>query len=356
MYRRRRPQREQIAFGFDCFLDLVTNLIGIIVRLILVAWVGARSYTATMTWVEEPATPAAPAPQVTDDPLHAELQRAQRELNEARARLLAQLDELTGSRQRVEQARTQLAQLDAQRRAVEAEAGQVGAQRSQRDGEVRQVALSVNELRQRGQQLLKELKELESQPARTKVLRYHAPLSRAVYEDQIRFECCAGRVTYIDMMALVHEPQAEMDRRLDELRSRWSVSYTTGPVGAFRLHKTLYRRDRDALNASLQQQQRPPSPSAGFQVDYRFVVEPITLQRGETLEAALAPGSEFRQLVDRLDPRLTTVTFHVYPDSFGLFRQLRDYLYERDIEVAGSPQPEGAPISFSPHGVISRGQ
>ena len=43
MYRRRRPTRE-IAFSFDSFLDVVANVVGIILRLILVAWVGARSY------------------------------------------------------------------------------------------------------------------------------------------------------------------------------------------------------------------------------------------------------------------------------------------------------------------------
>ena len=48
MYRRRRSHREKIFFSFDSFLDVVANVIGIIIRLILVAWVGARTYTATM--------------------------------------------------------------------------------------------------------------------------------------------------------------------------------------------------------------------------------------------------------------------------------------------------------------------
>ena len=47
MFRRRRPERE-IAFSFDSFLDVVANVVGIILRLILVAWVGARSYKAVV--------------------------------------------------------------------------------------------------------------------------------------------------------------------------------------------------------------------------------------------------------------------------------------------------------------------
>ena len=45
MYRRRRRCEREIAFSFDSFLDLVANVVGIIIRLILVAWVGARTYT-----------------------------------------------------------------------------------------------------------------------------------------------------------------------------------------------------------------------------------------------------------------------------------------------------------------------
>ena len=59
MFRRRRRQEKEIAFSFDSFLDLVANVVGIIIRLILVAWVGARTYTGV---VPHPAVPAPEAP------------------------------------------------------------------------------------------------------------------------------------------------------------------------------------------------------------------------------------------------------------------------------------------------------
>jgi hypothetical protein len=355
MYRRRRPHREQIAFSFDCFLDLVTNLIGIIVRLILVAWVGARSYSATMKWVEETAAPEPPAPQVSDDPLHAELERARRELDEARSRLLAKLGQVDDSKKRAEEAKALLARLNDQRRSAEAEANKVDDKQAQRDGQARQATLSLDELRKRGQRVLQEIKTLEAQPPKTQLLRYHAPLSRAVHDDQVRFECQNGRVAFFDMQAMIQEIQGELDERLKELRTRWSVTYNTTPIGAFRLRYTLMRRDTGSLGAGLGPM-GAPSPTGGFRMDYLFILEPLNPERGETLPAALAPNSEFRQLVDQLDPRITVVTFHVYPDSFGEFRRLRDYLYERGIEVAAHPQPLGVPIGFSPHGVVSRGQ
>jgi hypothetical protein len=82
----------------------------------------------------------------------------------------------------------------------------------------------------------------------------------------------------------------------------------------------------------------------------------VTDPRGESIDAALVPHSEFRQIADALDPQQCTVTFWVYPDSFALFRRLRDYLYERDVIVAGRPLSDGMAIASSKHGTRSRGQ
>ena len=80
MMRRRRPQKE-IAFSFDSFLDLVANVVGIIIRLILIVWVGARSYTGIIKPEVTPA-PAAAAKAAAEDPLEPELARSRQELED----------------------------------------------------------------------------------------------------------------------------------------------------------------------------------------------------------------------------------------------------------------------------------
>ena len=60
MNRRRRRSRE-IDFSFDSFLDVVANVVGIIIRLILVVWVGARSYGSLHQPPDPPDPPAAVA-------------------------------------------------------------------------------------------------------------------------------------------------------------------------------------------------------------------------------------------------------------------------------------------------------
>jgi hypothetical protein len=85
-------------------------------------------------------------------------------------------------------------------------------------------------------------------------------------------------------------------------------------------------------------------------------VVPINTERGETSEQARGNGSAFRRIVDVLDPTETAVTFWVYPDSFAIYRELRDYLHDREIVVAGRPLPDGVPIASSRHGTKSQGQ
>src|SRR5579875_1752543 len=100
MIRRRRQSRE-IEFSFDSFLDVVANVVGIILRLILVAWVGARSYKAIVPAAAPPALTQEEIAELPDpqDPLAPELERQRRELAETQARLLEHLKDWQKLRQ-----------------------------------------------------------------------------------------------------------------------------------------------------------------------------------------------------------------------------------------------------------------
>lgn len=351
MYRR-RLRREKIEFSFDSFLDVVANVIGIVVRLILVAWVGARSYTAAMQLAAETAPLEAKAsPSAADDPLSPELEKIRRELVEARRRLLEQLGKLQLAEVDTKEARTQLAELEKQHDALTAEANRVGIELAGKGAKVRAVLASADELKKRGDEVLKEIKALEKLPSQKQVLRYHTPVSRVVHADEMFFECRRGRVTFIDLPAFMQEIRATLEDKVGTLRTQWQVSAVTAPVGAFRL-RYVVEREKNAMDSM-----GGGPAGSGFRYGLsEWVAEPLIEPRGETLEAALKENSEFRRLVDRLDSRITVVTFWVYPDSFELFRRLRDHLYERDVEVAGRPLTDDAAIAGARHGTASRGQ
>lgn len=355
---RRRPRTREIAFSFDSFLDVVANVVGIIIRLILVAWVGARAYTGLHVAAElarhgDPDKPEIKTP-LPADPLARELEQHRRELEEARARLLAQIEQLalvekrsSAADRRLQDIQTKLDAFHRLRDALDKEA-------QQRDHTTQVAMLSLNDLRQRQKRLMDQIRALEKLPPLKKVLRYRVPVSQPVDAEQFMFECRAGRVTFLDMEALNAEIRSHMQDYSKELETTWRVTDTTGPVGAFRMRYVIERLPQDT---DVTIGDRPISSGSGFRYAVTSgTVEPVIANRGEPLDQALQPNSDFRTLVDRLDPQQAVVTFWVYPDSFAAYRRLRDYLYDRHLVVAGRPLEMDMPIGFSATGTRSRGQ
>jgi hypothetical protein len=349
MFRRRRPRRE-VEFSFDSFLDVVANVVGIILRLIMVAWVAARGYQALvpppppLPELTEPEAPPGPS-----DPREgllagwrAEVEREEATAARASARRGPDLEalrrEVAAVARAVEAATSRHRAAEEKARRERAEAGKALA--------------SAEEVRRRARALLEEVERLRKLPSLKKTLRYHTPVSAELQSEEAMFELRAGRVTLIDTQALVRKASAEARARADELRNAWEVTGVTPAVGAFRLKYTV-ERERTAEDGVL-----GGGPVGG---SYRYglsawQLSPVDEKRGEDAEAALREGSAFRRVIDSLSPKQTAVTLWVYDDSFPLYRKLRDYLHEREFVVAGRPLPAGMPIGSSRHGTASRGQ
>ncbi len=354
MLRRRRRTRE-IPFSFDSFLDIVANVVGVIIRLILVVWVGARSYSA-LKHLPPADTPRAgvaePIYAAHEDPVQYELTHHERELARLQAELLAHLQQVETAGTQRARTEQEFAHVAARRREVEREAAALHQEVAGRGRTAEAAALSLAELRRRQARLREELRALERLPVTTKTLRYRTPVSQPVHAEQLMFELRAGRITFLDIAALIAEARLSLEERGRELRTARKVEAVAGPVGAFRLRYTL-ERERGVLDSL--------GAAPETETNYRYGltewrVEPVAGTRGETADQALVTGSALRQIVDALDPRQAVVTIWVYPDSFAAYRRLRDYLHDRDVVVAGRPLPAEAPIAGSPHGSASRGQ
>ncbi|HTU92027.1 MAG TPA: hypothetical protein VMF69_18230 [Gemmataceae bacterium] len=338
MIRRRRQVRE-IEFSFDSFLDVVANVVGIILRLILVAWVGARSYKAVAPSAPLPALTKEEIAELPDpkDPLAPELERQRRELAEAQAHLLEQLKEWQKLRQDSTLTAEELGRLTAHVQEVDSEKQNVESKSRQDAQAVRNAALSLQEIRERSKSIVAEIEALRKAPSSKQTLRYRTPVSHPLQSEELLFECCHGRISFIDYGKF----KAEIDNVLsdgEKLRGTNRFSSVTESVGPFRMHYTA-EIDQYTMKSALS-----------------WELEPIAFVRGESVEQALAPGSEFRRVIDSIEPASTAVTMCVYPDSFPLYRKLRDYMHERDIVVAGRPLPEGVCIAANRYGTTSRGQ
>jgi hypothetical protein len=87
----------------------------------------------------------------------------------------------------------------------------------------------------------------------------------------------------------------------------------------------------------------------------RWQIEPNDDMASETAAEAERAGSKFQAAL-LMAPQDATLTFWVYPDSFGLYRQLQQIAQRHGFTVAARPLPFAVPIAGSPGGSRSAGQ
>ncbi len=235
--------------------------------------------------------------------------------------------------------------------AAEAKAGKSLAFR------VRDPSTRINQATARGgflrgerDRLKGEIATLASIPRpRAKVLSNKNPVARPSDGDEYHFELRRNRVTYIDLDRLLGLVKADALIRIKMADNARVVDSRVGPVGAFALEYSMQRSLGGSLD-ELMDRRRVSFDLRGWEIVPEFE------GRGEAYEAARQPVSAFTRSINRLNPGRSTITMWVYPDSFPLFRKLREDLQNRGFLVAARPLPEGMAIRGSPSGSLSAGQ
>lgn len=335
----RLPKPNAEAAGNESFLDVVANMVGILIILVMV--VGLRVKNVPIT----AALPGAASAE------QAELAARRAAEESLRADVLAlageiqRLDEETAARQQqrdlLATAASALEQkIDACRRRLD--------EQSRADFDLRQ---SVADSRQRLEQIRQRRMEVEETPAEPIVVEnYPTPLSETVDGEEAHFQLRAGRVALIPLEALLTRFRSDAQRQVYKLLGQPELTDTLGPEAGFRLRYTLERVDVSPEMAMA------TGRGGSYARLKRWTLIPASGQLGEPLDAALAEGSEFRRALTGFRPGRTTITLWTYPDSFEAFRQLRAMLYQQGYAVAGRPLADGSPISGSPDGTKSAAQ
>jgi hypothetical protein len=305
--------------GNDSFMDVICNMVGIIIILIMVS--GIRSARAPRI-----EAPDAPNPTVVD--LRDLIARA-RSLEEDVVQLNAEVEQVQlASAVKFEERRLFALQVAQGREQIEAERQKLGAaQRA--DFELQRAAAAAEVESQRLDQALSSLANTEK--TAVKVVSYPTPISKVVNGKEVHFQLRGGHVACVPIEKLLDRLPNEMRRQRDKLMNSYEVTSTAGPVDGFRMRYTL---ERDGNYIRL----------------YECQFLPVTPQIGEPLEMALAPNSEFRRALAVHNPRATTVTLWTYPDSFDAYRRLKAELYQMGYSIAGRPLPNDQPIGGSPNG------
>jgi hypothetical protein len=200
------------------------------------------------------------------------------------------------------------------------------------------------------EKLQKEISTLRQLPRpKSASILSKAPVAKPAQSTEYHFELRRNRICFINLDRLMELTRADAQVRIRMSDRSPVISNKVGPVGAFSLEYELVRSVPGSMEELLARK------NVRFELSGWELV-PESGNRGETFEATRGPLSEFSRATNRLSPDRSTITLWVYPDSFTLFRQVRDELTERGFSVAARPLPAGMTIRGSPMGTQSAAQ
>jgi hypothetical protein len=312
--------------GQDSFLDVVTNIVGILIILVMV--IGGRVHQIVLT----------PPPAVVDNE---PLEREVRKLAETVASTESEIDELQTQARTVATAAAYAA--DARLQLTTAvSAAKAVLERRKQEGEAASIAAAEQRARRQTledeiDRVRREAEALATAPADAhEILAYPTPIGRTVNGEEMHFRVAGGRIAYIPLEELFQLAKQHTQRHSGPIAQLASRIETVGPEQGFTLDYVIEAKIDQARGQVLIRSRE-------------WVVRPADEAYGETIDEALQSGSRFRRVLSGAKPE-TTITLWCYPDSFAAYRQVREELHRLDIPTAGRPMPAGAPIGGSTEG------
>jgi len=340
MGRRQRGNDDGGDVGQDSFLDIVANIVGILIILVMVVAVRAKNAPVSMS-VPGPEQRASEHELQQDvaaeQALHREVLAAAARIREVEQAKRARLAE-----------RSRLALLkSAAEKMIQVRREEFDAAARAEFDRRRQLADARSELVELENQV-----ELASRlrPEATRVENFPTPLSETVHGHELHLQLRGGRITVLPWDEIIEALKAEFSRNVNRMRTQSELTGKIGPVGGFRISYTIRRHD-----VSMQTYERTGVGGSYIRLE-KFSLLPVSTHLGEPLDVTLAPGSELGEALAKCRPGRTTITAWVYPDSFEEFRRLRKELYPLGFAMAARPLPEDELIGGSPSGSRSAAQ
>lgn len=385
---RRRPPAE-LQFGSDSFLDVVANIVGILIILIVIAGLRVSQTPVVLPSMKsdssDSASPlvASSVPDLVDEPEPSEqpvktpqvviLQPveeppvedepepipppplpelvAPRELVDLSEQLQSEIGAIKEEHallaKRSKQSGLRQTTLLERRRAIQEK---LAEQTQELDASRKDMAKTEADLvlmRQTLERLKVQLGDLESKPKNVEALEHRiTPISRVVNGAEKHYRLEKNRVVEVPIEDLIHQFQRQLERRKEWLIKNRQQNGEIGPIRGFTMRYHLKFDTLSGLEAAR-------FGHEGFVLRVsRWEVRPDPETRGETEEVALRKGSQFYQSILSTSPD-TTLTFWVYPDSYAIYAKLRKFAHDNGYSVAGRPLPNGVHIAGSPDGTKS---
>jgi hypothetical protein len=334
---------KQITTGQDSFLDIVANLVGVLIILVVVigaqassAWSSAESTEDVNTDAQQQVLQQLDAATNQLKSLEADNHQVEKKieneirvvanLTNVRHQMLVQLQIVE---KEVEARRTEkLKQLNDQQKAA--------FLRNERE----------NALEEELAKIQAELKALDVLSPKSETIEHFPnPIAKTVFTDEIHFQIRGGKIAFVPLNELVSRMKSEWKFKAEKLRGASRTLETVGPIENFRLQYELRSVSAEPSNLGRQM--------VRFE---RFTIFPTTERIGEAVSQASLERSHVISRIRRLAPEKTTVSLWVYPDSFNQYNLVKDWLYEHGYQVACWPLDFDRRISGGPNGFRTSAQ
>ncbi|HJN08047.1 MAG: hypothetical protein QGH33_13135 [Pirellulaceae bacterium] len=342
---RTRKGNQAEAPGQDSFLDIVANLVGILIILVIVIGVRARDALLEAAPVADTEVVHPNLAELTKD-----AETARRAANAVESDILDLEDkikrqdlEIAIRRREREKVQMLVAQAD---QAIADRRDELSIAEQQRFDARRSVLAARQEL----ETVQVNLQTVQNSAAPVTVIEHlPTPMAKTVFGKELHFRLHNGRLAFVPWDELVDRLQVEARQKVWRLKEQPELTETFGPIGGFWMKYTLkrveYRRSTQ-MGVAVQR---------GVELD-RFILIPEDDDMGEPLAEALQKDSQFHTLLAANQPEATTITVWTYPDSFDEFRELKRVLFNRSYLTASRPLSFDTPIGGSPHGTRSSAQ
>lgn len=337
---------DQATPGQDSFLDVVANMVGILILLVMVVGLRASKLplTGSATALSAASTVADPNETNPATNLPREIADLQTEVTDLAQRVAANIHE----EQLREVERVQLAAhaVEARRELDERKARLTDAEREEYE-----VVQSLAAARSRLDELAASQMALAAQaPIVETIESLPTPLGQVVRGDELHLRLARGMLSVIPIDELVSGLEQHARDNAWKLAGKPALEETLGPVGGYRLRYRIVQR-----HVVVQSAAGPINRGNVVQLD-RWELLPMAEDLGQPVEQALLPGSELLRALSESRPGRTTITVWTYPDSFDDFRRLKKALFEAGFATAARPLPDGVRIGGSPRGSKSVAQ
>ncbi len=328
--RRADDDADQLV-GQDSFLDVVTNIVGILILLVMVVGMRSSHAVATAVSTEEAAS-------------HDDVQDAYRTAAKAEQDARELIRRAVNTRDEARLREQERAWLNS---AVAEAEQEIAARRAklndqdQRDFDLRrkltEAQLALDELTREQMALLPQepaVEEIECQPT---------PLAKAVTGKEVHVLLADDHIAIVPFDELLELMKNDAQENIWRLRRQDELERTIGPVNGFRLRYLFVKSAVVAHNNS-------GTVMAGEMVRFaRCYFLPVATPAGEPAEEALRSNSEFHQRLRRLRPGMT-VTIWTYPGNYDRLREVKRSVREFGFQIAVRPLPKGMPIGASASG------